>query len=88
MACVCRDSDMINPRLWIYACASACIQRQDLKGFKVPAIWEVMPDQFIGPNVVRMAQRQAVIPQEDRVREKILKNLRELICVTFFSLEL
>jgi hypothetical protein len=29
-----------------------------------------------------------VIPQEDRVREKILKNLRELICVTFFSLEL
>jgi len=71
MACACRDSDAINPRLWIYACASACIQRADLKGFRIPAIWEVMPDQFVGPSVIRQAQRQAVLPLTDRVNESI-----------------
>lgn len=69
MSCVCRDSSMINPRLWIYSFATACLQRPDLKEFRMPAIWEIMPDQFVGPSVVRMAQQQAVLPKEDRVSQ-------------------
>jgi hypothetical protein len=67
MACVCRDSEMVNPRLWIYAFASSALQRPDLKGFRMPAFWEIAPDQFVSPTTIRMAQRQAVLPQQDRV---------------------
>lgn len=38
-----------------------------MKGFRMPAFYEIAPDQFISPAVIRTAQKQAVIPEQDRV---------------------
>ncbi|XP_021950615.1 phenoloxidase 2, partial [Folsomia candida] len=66
MACVCRDSEMINPKVWITAFASCLLTRPDTKGFRMPAIWEVMPDLFFSPFCLKESVRQGSIPPQDR----------------------
>ncbi|OXA52290.1 Phenoloxidase 3, partial [Folsomia candida] len=61
MACVCRDSEMINPKVWITAFASCLLTRPDTKGFRMPAIWEVMPDLFFSPFCLKESVRQGFV---------------------------
>jgi len=68
MGSVCRDSEMINPQLWIFAFASTALERPDMKGFRMPAFVEICPDMFITPAVSRIAQQQAQLPAQDRVK--------------------
>ncbi|XP_021955351.1 phenoloxidase 2 [Folsomia candida] len=66
MACVCRDSEMINPKVWITAFASCLLTRPDTRGFRMPAIWEVMPDMFFSSFCLKESIRQGSVPQQDR----------------------
>lgn len=71
MSSVCRDSPMVNCKLWINAYASALLTHPETRNFPVPAIWEVMPDQFFSSFTMRQAFRQAELPDQDRVHTKI-----------------
>ncbi len=79
MACACRDSKMVNAQLWIFAFASATLERKDMRGFKIPAFVEICPDMFITPAVTKMAQQQAILPQQDRVRSILLLWVRSVV---------
>ncbi|CAG7823063.1 unnamed protein product, partial [Allacma fusca] len=56
LACACRDSTNVNTDLWVYAFASACLSRRDMRGFVMPALYEVLPSSFFDPHVLRQAQ--------------------------------
>jgi len=60
-ACLCRDE--VNPYLWVYSTAVVMKNRPELKGFRFPAYWEIMPDRFLNNNILREARRQAVLPE-------------------------
>ncbi|CAG7837626.1 unnamed protein product, partial [Allacma fusca] len=62
----CRDSDMMNPRLFLYAYSKACLTRKDTRGFQFPSLYEVMPDVFVNTVVVRQAEEYSGMPMEAR----------------------
>ncbi|ODM94868.1 Phenoloxidase 2, partial [Orchesella cincta] len=67
MACVCRDSPMVNCKLWINAFAAAVLLHPMTRNsLQIPAIWEVMPDNFFSSFTLRQAFRQAELPMQDR----------------------
>ncbi|CAG7818442.1 unnamed protein product [Allacma fusca] len=57
-----RDSPMVNSQLWVHAVSSAALQRADMRGFRVPGIWEVLPEMFIPTEVIEMARGEAALP--------------------------
>ncbi len=85
MACTCRDSTMVNPKVWVNAFSSCLLNRQDTQGFRMPALYEVLPDMFFSPFCLKQATRQGSIPQQDRA-SKINKQctLHMLILFKFY----
>ncbi|CAG7819174.1 unnamed protein product, partial [Allacma fusca] len=67
LASACRDSIMVNTDLWVLAFASACLTRRDMRGFRMPALFEIIPGSFFNPQVIRQAQEQAAVPGQDRM---------------------
>lgn len=69
MSSICRDSPMVNCKLWINAYASAMLAHPETRNMSIiPAIWEVMPDNFFSSFTIREAFRQASLPERDRVK--------------------
>ncbi|CAL8072420.1 unnamed protein product [Orchesella dallaii] len=67
MACVCRDSPMVNCKLWINAFSAALLTHpQTVNSFQLPALCEVMPDNFFSAFALRQAFRQTGLPAADR----------------------
>ena len=67
LAAVCRDDSRINCQMWLNAVAGACILRQDMRGFRLPALYEISPGSFFNPHALRQAREQAARPEQDRV---------------------
>ncbi|CAG7829818.1 unnamed protein product, partial [Allacma fusca] len=63
----CRDSSMINSQLWVHASVRAALNRKDMRGVMIPALWEVLPDLFITTPIRKLARAQSSIPMEGRV---------------------
>lgn len=40
--------DQVNEHIFVFAWAAALIRRPDTRSLRVPPIWEVFPDKFIG----------------------------------------
>lgn len=59
---------MINSGLFVHVVMSAALGREDMRGIRFPALWEVMPDIFVPPSVRNIAIRQCALPTTERVR--------------------
>lgn len=44
--------DQVNEQIFVFAWAAALLQRPDTRSLRVPPIWEVLPDKFIGKTVI------------------------------------
>jgi len=62
---LCRDS--VNPHLWVHSFTKALLRRPDMRGFRMPAVWEIMPDMFIEAKAWKEAVQQSIIPAQERV---------------------
>ncbi|CAG7680443.1 unnamed protein product [Allacma fusca] len=60
LAAATRDDENINPHLWTHSFLNATLRRQDMRGFKIPAVWEIMPDQFIPMKILKQAERKSL----------------------------
>jgi hypothetical protein len=40
--------DQVNEDLFVFAWAAALIRRPDTRSLRVPPVWEIFPDKFIG----------------------------------------
>ena len=45
--------DQVNEHIFIFAFAAAVIRRPDTRSLRVPPIWEVFPDKFIGKRQIK-----------------------------------
>lgn len=43
--------DQVNEQVFVFAWSAALIQRTDTRSLRVPPIWEVFPDKFLGKAV-------------------------------------
>ncbi|CAG7836276.1 unnamed protein product [Allacma fusca] len=66
IAAYCRDNSMINPHLFLYAYSKALLARNDTRGFKFPALFEVLPDAFVNTVVIKQAQELSRLPEKSR----------------------
>ncbi|CAL8122997.1 unnamed protein product [Orchesella dallaii] len=69
---LCRDS--VNPHLWIHSFTTALLRRADMRGFRMPAVWEIMPDMFIEAKAWRTAIQHSIMPAQERPVIVIDKN--------------
>jgi len=54
-----------------------------MRGFNMPAYWEIMPDQFIPGPAIKQAERMSHMPKQDRVRAKTwsTKNVHYILAI-------
>lgn len=69
MSSFCRDSDRVNPKVWLNAFASTLLNRSDTRMFRMPALWEVIPDEFFSTFCIKQASRERAKSERDRVSQ-------------------
>ncbi|ODM96378.1 Phenoloxidase subunit 1 [Orchesella cincta] len=69
---LCRDQ--VNPHLWVHSFIKSALKRPDMRGFRLPAAWEIMPDMFIEAKAWQEAIEQSIIPAQERAIIVVDKN--------------